>query len=315
MADDELLALPHVPEVAENDPEDVSWALSTAGIMWARGEHAEGLRWIRKAAEAASDADADARALELAKAASELASRVGRPSAGGASEKTAHPSAKARSAPPLPASAKARSASPSGTKRTPSQASVPRAEPAPSSPPPAPAARSDASPSSKPQSVTKASSSAPKPPRAARRTAATNDSPSTTKSNPSRISLHSTKRQYNPDTDDTFVGCFDELAGKLGTDQNASAAHAPVNEEPAASDDRETPFDGVRGRKSKAAIVTARDPKVRTSQAARVIVWRDGAGVHVAPAGTVVSAITIDAVLVALEPEANLTAWLSPRVK
>ena len=48
-----------------------------------------------------------------------------------------------------------------------------------------------------------------------------------------------------------------------------------------------------------------------TSQAVRVVVWRDANGVHVAPAGTVVSAITVEAVLVALEPHADLTAWLS----
>ncbi|HVH45296.1 MAG TPA: hypothetical protein VM925_23245 [Labilithrix sp.] len=47
-----------------------------------------------------------------------------------------------------------------------------------------------------------------------------------------------------------------------------------------------------------------------TSQAVRVVVWRDANGVHVAPAGTTVSAITVDAVLVALEPNADLTAWL-----
>lgn len=58
---------------------------------------------------------------------------------------------------------------------------------------------------------------------------------------------------------------------------------------------------------------TVHDPEIHTSQAVRVVVWRDANGVHIAPAGTVVSAITIDAVLVALEPSADLTAWLSPR--
>jgi hypothetical protein len=55
------------------------------------------------------------------------------------------------------------------------------------------------------------------------------------------------------------------------------------------------------------------DPEIQTSQAVRVVVWRDGTGVHIAPAGTVVSSITIDAVLVVLEPSADLTAWLSQR--
>jgi hypothetical protein len=62
-----------------------------------------------------------------------------------------------------------------------------------------------------------------------------------------------------------------------------------------------------------AAKTGAHDPRIQTSQAVRVVVWRDGTGIHVAPAGTVVSAITVDAVLVALEPSTDLTAWLSQR--
>ena len=58
---------------------------------------------------------------------------------------------------------------------------------------------------------------------------------------------------------------------------------------------------------------TVHDPEIQTSQAVRVVVWRDANGVHVAPAGTVVSSITIDAVLVVLEEGADLTAWLSQR--
>ncbi len=51
--------------------------------------------------------------------------------------------------------------------------------------------------------------------------------------------------------------------------------------------------------------------QIATSQAVRVIVWRDAAGVHVAPAGTTVTAITVDAMLVAMDPNADLSAWLS----
>ena len=57
------------------------------------------------------------------------------------------------------------------------------------------------------------------------------------------------------------------------------------------------------------ASLTVHDPGIVTTQAVRVVVWRDGNGVHVAPAGTVVSAITVDAVLVALDSNADLTAW------
>jgi hypothetical protein len=63
----------------------------------------------------------------------------------------------------------------------------------------------------------------------------------------------------------------------------------------------------------RAPATSIHDPGIQTSQAVRVVVWRDANGVHLAPSGTVVSAITIDAVLVALEPSADLTAWLSKR--
>lgn len=50
---------------------------------------------------------------------------------------------------------------------------------------------------------------------------------------------------------------------------------------------------------------------LRAAQALRVVVWRTPDGVRVAPHGTHVSAITVDAVLVALDPAADLAAWLS----
>ena len=61
----------------------------------------------------------------------------------------------------------------------------------------------------------------------------------------------------------------------------------------------------------KSPSIIPHDDSIKTSQAIRVVVWRDANGVHVAPEGTVVSAIKIDAMLVALEPTADLTAWLS----
>ena len=50
---DDLLNIPQVPDAKPDDPEDVSWALSTAEAMWARGDHSEGIKWVRRAAEAA----------------------------------------------------------------------------------------------------------------------------------------------------------------------------------------------------------------------------------------------------------------------
>src|SRR4051794_22430661 len=72
------LLFPQVPEAKPEDPEDVSWALSTAEAMWARGDHSEGIKWVRRAAEAASEAEDDSRALELAKAAADLAGLIAR---------------------------------------------------------------------------------------------------------------------------------------------------------------------------------------------------------------------------------------------
>lgn len=51
-------------------------ALSAAASLWESGEDAEALKWLRRAANNASDRDADARAVELFKAAAELASEL-----------------------------------------------------------------------------------------------------------------------------------------------------------------------------------------------------------------------------------------------
>lgn len=70
-----------VPEARDDDPEEVADKLSIAAAMWARGDRADALNWLRRAAESASDAEQDMRALELAKAASQLSAAVESPSA------------------------------------------------------------------------------------------------------------------------------------------------------------------------------------------------------------------------------------------
>jgi hypothetical protein len=52
---------------------------------------------------------------------------------------------------------------------------------------------------------------------------------------------------------------------------------------------------------------------LQASQAVRVVVWRSADGVHVAPHGTKVNAIAVEAMLVALDPSADLAAWLAER--
>ena len=61
-----------IPGPRDDDPEEVSDKLSIAAAMWARGETADAISWLRRAAASAADVEADDRALELAKAAADL---------------------------------------------------------------------------------------------------------------------------------------------------------------------------------------------------------------------------------------------------
>jgi hypothetical protein len=60
------------PQALDSDVEDVAWALQTAGSLWKRGERVDAIVWLRRAAQAAGDAQQDERALALARAAAEL---------------------------------------------------------------------------------------------------------------------------------------------------------------------------------------------------------------------------------------------------
>lgn len=115
-----------IPPPHDDDDEDVHWALSTATALWERGEREEALRWLRRAAEQASDANADLRALELFKAAAEVAQTIA----------TSDAAPQAASAPPPPERGGASASSPP---RAPSvRAPAGSAPPSPSSarPPP-----------------------------------------------------------------------------------------------------------------------------------------------------------------------------------
>lgn len=72
-----------IPPSAHSDTEDVVWALQTADALWKRNEHGDAIVWLRRAAQAAGDAQDDDRALALARSAAELSEWVERsPSAG-----------------------------------------------------------------------------------------------------------------------------------------------------------------------------------------------------------------------------------------
>src|SRR5690349_5658287 len=105
-----------VPEPLPDDGEDVTSALETAAVFSAQGDLREAARWVRRAAEAASDAGADMRALTLARSVADLniASVAPRPDA----------------APPLPASA-----APAPPPLPVASAPAPAAAPVPAPPP------------------------------------------------------------------------------------------------------------------------------------------------------------------------------------
>src|SRR5208282_3482074 len=73
-----MVAIP--PALAE-DNEDVAWALQTADALWKRNERVDAIVWLRRAAQAAGDAQNDDRALALAREAAELAEWLGQNSA------------------------------------------------------------------------------------------------------------------------------------------------------------------------------------------------------------------------------------------
>lgn len=54
-----------IPEARDDDDDDVAWALQTAAVQWKRGGRTEAVGWLRRAAEAAVEAGAYARAREL----------------------------------------------------------------------------------------------------------------------------------------------------------------------------------------------------------------------------------------------------------
>ncbi|HXX69485.1 MAG TPA: hypothetical protein VEK07_20040 [Polyangiaceae bacterium] len=70
-----------IPPTIETDSEDVAWALQTADALWKRDERLDAIVWLRRAAQAAGDAEDDDRALVLARNAAELADWMGRISA------------------------------------------------------------------------------------------------------------------------------------------------------------------------------------------------------------------------------------------
>ena len=336
MAESSAAGQAPIPPARKDDSEDVAWALSTAEAMYARGDRSDALKWLRRAAESASEAQADDRALELAKAAADLATIVG-PTPSMIPPPPVRPSQA-----PQPAAA---SAPPPRPLPTPS-----RPPPPPTPPPsrPAPAAKAVAAPL--PSRVVPAAAPTPRP--------VTRPSGAVTPSAPRRAA-----RRSRPDIEfvrspDESTQTMQDMSVPLAQPKRRGRASKPAAEEltphvpaaapttprpfpvpesartdeidawptqsthPADEADHEQPDEktriGVPAYEASAKMVTEvqstpnlPEASLKSSQAIHVVVWRTPEGVRVAPHGTHVAAITVDAFLVALDPGADLAAWLS----
>jgi len=338
------------PTVRKTDPEDVSWALSTAEAMWNRGDHVEAVKWIRRAAEAASECDADPRALELAKVAAELTQQIEsgdrptRVSPPPSTMKTGAPGPPAVPLPSPPAPPVARKVAgssrppppktggPSGAKapalpRVPS--SLKHTMPSQQQPRPAeaveaaPPSRRGSDPRSRRKShvnlgfpavepaVTVEASAPPATPEARRRGRA---------SKPASDEVTGTivtEKIRNP-----MLGL--ESAHSAGGDPDAWPTESVASQPDL---DEDGPLERTRvgtqayqeaalavsGRNGPATVTPSAAP-LRMTQAVRVWVYRTGDGVRVAPAGTLVDAAVVEAVLVSLDPAADLATWFQTTV-
>jgi hypothetical protein len=320
-----------IPPARKEDSEDVAWALSTAEAMYARGDRGDALKWLRRAAEAASEAQADDRALELAKAAADLAGIIGP-----TTSVPPPPPAPMPSRPPPPVQA-SRPPPPVQPSRPP-----PPSRPAPvavaSKPPPAAAAAMRPKPAARPAPSPAVT---PVAPRIVETRRGRRSRPDIQISRPSDEVTQVTPPEATPAATTRRRGraskpALDEVTpppSTLPSDRPPAPDDAPTTSEidswptqsqvgelqPHRPDPEEKTRIGVPAYDPHAPVpadppstpVTVEDPSIRSSQAVRVVVWRAADGVHIAPHGTRVAAITVDAVLVALDPAADLTAWLT----
>ncbi len=115
-------ALPAHLSPEPTDSEDVVSALETAEIFWTKGDTDEALRWLKRAAESASDAGSDDRALAIARTVADLKSAPARvvevPVAAHKANPPPPPSA-ARQAPTPPSAARTATAESSEVRHAP----------------------------------------------------------------------------------------------------------------------------------------------------------------------------------------------------
>ena len=340
-----------IPQARADDHEDVSWALSTAEATWSRGDRADALKWLRRAAEAASEAEADDRALELAKAAAEIATNLeegNKEPAYASIPISMSTEVPAGSAPPPPSPLQKNTSPAFVPQRPPAKPAKPPLPLPPGKKEPQKPKTPTAAQSGPNKAIPRAPASGPSAPRAPAKLilAPPSETSSPDVSGKSAPNSPDSTGQIPPaglsanqltEADDTMFrarphGNVDfEESGPVTPRSKRDTRNptAPVE----SSDDMEAwptqsmsggdlpSYDG--GEQTRIGTPAYREPEdpsvrqpialrgIRTSQAVRVVVWRGPDGVHVAPHGTTVTAISVDAMLVALDPSADLSAWLA----
>lgn len=318
-----------IPPAKKSDTEDVAWALSTAEAMFARGDRGDALKWLRRAAESASEAEDDDRALELAKAAAELASLVG--------PTPSHP-------PPPPLASRPPPPPPTGSRPPPPPPMGSRPPPPPTGvrPPSAPVPAATVTPpqaagqGQAPKPLARPAQPATPPPakagevrRVVRRSRPdiqiTRGVDAEATQQDMIVPLQQPKRrgrsrpaaeELTPLAPPVAVPVSPTSTAKLPAIQGHGPTPGPNPDSwPTESlrgnpDEAEKTRIGVPAYEATARLVTevpstptvhTEDTPLRPAQAIRVVVWRTPEGVRVAPSGTHVSAITVEALLVALE--------------
>lgn len=260
-------AASHIPPKRKEDPADVARALAMAEAVFTHGDRISALKWLQRAAEAASEAQADTRALELAKAAADLAN---------ANRQMADDDGESGMG------------STTGVGRSSTASKEPNTAKRPLSPP----SRSTLGLNPPARPTMRATPEESAPPRTEKQ--------STWASRPDNAA-------FSPDPPASHPG----LVGRS----------APWPSGPAAEDDEveektrvgalryRTTAELPQDRPSREKMDT--DGSLQVSQAVRVVVWRAPDGVHVAPKGTRVGALTVEAVLVAIDGATDLGAWLT----
>ncbi len=68
-----MAVAPKIPGAIADDDDDTTWALSTARSLWQQGERRDAVEWLRRAIRQCAETGRDARAVELARIASDIA--------------------------------------------------------------------------------------------------------------------------------------------------------------------------------------------------------------------------------------------------